>query len=139
MPTKNASALQAARMILEQAAEPLHYGEITKRILAQGLWHTTGKTPDETVNARLAVDIKSKGTTSLFIRPSPGHYALNPNPAIRPPSSVLMPPSSASSPAPLPTADCLLPAASKSISFTDAAERVHDTRSFTFERRSGRA
>ena len=84
------SVLQAARMILEQAAEPLHYGELTKRILAQGLWHTAGKTPDETVNARLAVDIKSKGAASFFIRPSPGHYALNPNPALRPLSSALL-------------------------------------------------
>jgi len=122
MPTKNASSLNAARIILEQAAEPLHYGEIAKRILAQGLWHTTGKTPDETVNARLAVDIKRNGTASLFIRPSPGHYALNPSPDLRPPSSVLSP--TARRAAPSPAADCQLPSASKSVSFTDAAERV---------------
>ena len=111
-------------MILEQAAEPLHYGEITKRILSQGLWHTSGKTPDETVNARLAVDIKHNGTASLFIRPSPGYYAVNPKPDIRPPSAVLSPTSSVRSP--LPTADRQLPTASKSISFTDAAERILD-------------
>ncbi len=124
MPDNTVSALQAARLILEQAGTPLHYGEITKRILDQGLWHTEGKTPDESVNARLAVDIKSNGTASLFIRPSPGHYALNPTPATRPPSSVLGP--SARRASPSPAAACPLPATSKSISFTDAAERVLD-------------
>ena len=102
------SALQAARMILEKAAAPLHYEEITRRVLAQGLWHTTGKTPDETVNARLAVDIKSKGAASLFIRSSPGHYALNPTPSASP------------------AADCRLPTVPKPLSFTDAAERILD-------------
>lgn len=78
---KSYSALQAARLILEQADTPLHYEEITKRILANGLWHTNGKTPSTTVNAHIAVDIKRKGTASAFVRTAPGLYALNQTPA----------------------------------------------------------
>ncbi|MDD4441203.1 MAG: HTH domain-containing protein [Kiritimatiellae bacterium] len=74
------SALQAARLILEQAGAPLHYEEITKRILVQGLWQTSGKTPSATVNAHLAVDIKRKGSASAFVRTAPGLYALNATP-----------------------------------------------------------
>ena len=102
-------------MILEQAAEPLHYGEITKRILSQGLWHTSGKTPEETVNARLAVDIKSKGAASLFTRPSPGHYALN---SKRAGANATVPQ--------LLTPNSSLLTRAATLSFTDAAERILD-------------
>ena len=74
---KSFSALNAARLILEQAAAPLHYEEITRRVLAQALWQTSGKTPSATVNAHLAVDIKRKGAASAFVRTAPGIYALN--------------------------------------------------------------
>ena len=52
------NSLDAVFVILQNAKEPLHYQEITKRILQQNLWITEGKTPDATINARVAVDIK---------------------------------------------------------------------------------
>ncbi len=69
-------SLNAAEVILQQAGEPLHYKEITKRILAQELWQTQGKTPDATVNARFAVDINRFGDRSRFIRTELGIFAL---------------------------------------------------------------
>jgi len=69
-------SLDATEKILREAAEPLHYGEITKRILAEDLWPTEGKTPDSTINARLAVDIRKFGVRSRFMRTEPGVFAL---------------------------------------------------------------
>ena len=48
-------------------------------MLAQKLWATRGKTPWETVNARLTVDIKDRGMTSRFVRTGRGLFGLNPN------------------------------------------------------------
>lgn len=70
------NARDAAAEILAQAEEPLHYREITERMLAQNLWQTQGKTPWHTVNAQLAVDIKEHGATSRFQRTAPGVFAL---------------------------------------------------------------
>lgn len=69
-------SLDAIEKVLQQAAEPLHYQEITKRILQQNLWQTDGKTPEATINARLSVDIKRLGTSSRFVRSAPGKFAL---------------------------------------------------------------
>ena len=88
------NAIDAAYEILRDAGKPLHYSEITKRMLAQKLWNTTGQTPWESVNARLSTDIKDRGLDSRFTRESPGVYTLNSN---------------------------LL---AESLTFTDAAERV---------------
>lgn len=70
------SSIEAAYHILETCGSPLHYKEITKRIMDQGLWHSSGKTPDATVNANLAMDIKEKGASSKFQRVAEGVYAL---------------------------------------------------------------
>ena len=108
------NAIDAAYEILRDAGRPLHYREITKRMLAQKLWMTGGKTPWATVNAQLAVDTKEGSPASRFVRAGPGLFALNPS----------MTPK-------LPDAD-LSPAlehekqggAGDSLTFTDAAERV---------------
>ena len=108
------NAIDAAHEILRDAGKPLHYREITKRMLAQKLWMTGGKTPWATVNAQLAVDTKEGSPASRFVRAGPGLFALNPN----------MTPI-------LPDPD-LSPAlehekqsgAGDSLTFTDAAERV---------------
>jgi len=69
----------AAIKILKESKEPLHYDEITKRALDQNLIETTGQTPEATMNAQIAVDIKVKKENSAFIRSKPGCYILNPN------------------------------------------------------------
>jgi len=43
------TALEAALGILGKAKKPLHYREITKRILEEELWQTKGKTPAATI------------------------------------------------------------------------------------------
>ena len=71
------SALDAAVKVLEVAGKPLHYREITRRMLQSGLWATEGKTPEATVNAQLAVDIKKSGKASRFMRFGRGIFGLN--------------------------------------------------------------
>ena len=70
------NSLDAVEAILIEAGEPLHYHEITRRILEKKLWETEGLTPDATINARLAVDIKSLTNRSRFQRTAPGIFAL---------------------------------------------------------------
>ncbi|MCA1566213.1 MAG: winged helix-turn-helix domain-containing protein [Acidobacteria bacterium] len=70
------SVLTAVQTILAQAGKPLHYKEITKRVLDQELWTTNGLTPHDTINAQLAVDIIKKGSSSPFQRTGKGMFAL---------------------------------------------------------------
>ena len=69
-------ALDAIQRILHDAGEPLHSLEITHRIQEQQLATPTGKTPEATIAARLAEDIKKHGTESRFRRVGPGVYTL---------------------------------------------------------------
>ena len=70
------NALEAAIQVLKEAGQPLHYFEITKRILDRGLWETSGKTPEATVNAQIAMSIKRKADGSPFQRAGKGVFAL---------------------------------------------------------------
>jgi hypothetical protein len=70
------SALSAVEKLLTEAGIPLNYTEITKQIISRGFWRTEGKTPDATINAQLAVDIKKHGCESRFQRTEPGVFAL---------------------------------------------------------------
>jgi restriction system protein len=71
------TALEAALKVLQEVGTPLHYREITRRILKTGLWHTEGKTPEATISAHLGVDVKKKGVASAFRRAGRGLFALN--------------------------------------------------------------
>jgi restriction system protein len=68
--------MAAALQILTEAGRPLHYREITKIALERGLIETTGRTPEETLNARLAVDLKQRGAASPVVRIAPGTFGL---------------------------------------------------------------
>ena len=98
------NVLDAAYEVLRAAGEPLHYREITQRMLDRGLWSSAGLTPWNSVNAGIAVDIKRNREQSRFYRAAPGIFgcreAGDPNP----------------SPEPEPERD--------SMSFLDAAEMV---------------
>ena len=74
--TKNLGFLGAAERVLVDAGEPLHYGEITRRALANEWVVTTGKTPDATLNAQVASNIKRQGDHSIFVRTQPGVFGL---------------------------------------------------------------
>ena len=71
-------ALDAAAIVLKDANGPLHCREITERMLARKLWTTEGRTPWETVSARLAEEIQTScGSASRFVRAGPGVFALS--------------------------------------------------------------
>lgn len=76
MSKKNLSLGDAAVHVLTEAGEPLHYREITKRVLEQGLAESNSKTPDASMAAVLAVDLKSHGLSSRFVRTRPGVFGL---------------------------------------------------------------
>lgn len=68
--------LKAMENVLSEAGEPLHYREVTRRILDQSLWQTEGKTPESTVSSYFTNDTKYNGLNSLFQRIGEGIYAL---------------------------------------------------------------
>ncbi len=68
----------AAIKVLRKSKEPLHYQEITKMAIDQNLIETSGATPEATMNAQIAVDIKYKKDRSAFIKTRPGIFKLNP-------------------------------------------------------------
>jgi len=70
------NVLQAAEVALKEAGTPLHYKEITQRVIDRGLWQPDGKTPHATVSATITGEIKQNGTHSLFQRTDKGVYAL---------------------------------------------------------------
>jgi restriction system protein len=107
------SALSAIESLLTEMGTPLHYLEITRLILERGLWKTAGKTPEATVNALLAVDIKKHGSNSRFQRTGEGMFALQ---------VWGLPEFEAQAASTRPTQKKATPA--KTLSFTDAAEQV---------------
>ena len=66
----------AAKRVLEAAGKPLHYVEITDRILDQGLKTKSGATPSTTLNSTINWVIQTDGDGALFERTAPGTYAL---------------------------------------------------------------
>ena len=68
------STLAVVEGILRDAAVPLSVREIVER--AGELLPTKSKTPDTVVARDLSMDIKKKGEGSLFVRTSPGRYAI---------------------------------------------------------------
>src|SRR5437867_4310169 len=73
------NSLDAAHKILSEAGQPLHSSEIARRMLDQGLWKSAGKTPGATVDARIAVDIKTNGAASRFQRVGRSTFTMNDN------------------------------------------------------------
>ena len=54
----------------------MHYRELADAVVAAGDVRTHAATPAATLNATIAVDIKQKGTESIFIRIRPGVFGL---------------------------------------------------------------
>jgi len=73
------SVLDAVCKVLVDAGTPLKVRVISKTIIEQGLWLTTGNTPEATVNASVCMDIKKKGGQSRFIKVSPSCYTVRPD------------------------------------------------------------
>ncbi len=66
----------AIKKVLSESKMPLHYTEISERILAQGYFQTDGATPHSTVNALISASIKHDGEKSPFVRIDKGTFAL---------------------------------------------------------------
>ena len=83
--TKELTWPQAIERVLRSSPTPLHYNEITERIIADGLRKSLGATPASTVNAQISASIKSKGTNSPYIRTAKGTFTLaQPKGVVRP-------------------------------------------------------
>ncbi len=68
---------QSAIEVLKKAGKPLHFTDITRLALENGLLETEGATPERTMNAQIAMDIKNKRKASDFIRTAPATFAIN--------------------------------------------------------------
>ncbi|MBK5656385.1 MULTISPECIES: HTH domain-containing protein [Bradyrhizobium] len=70
--------LRVAEIVLGKSTAPLNAREIVERGIEQGLFgdHVMGRTPQKSMQARLSVDILSRGTASSFVRTARGRFTL---------------------------------------------------------------
>ncbi|MGA2265319.1 MAG: winged helix-turn-helix domain-containing protein [Phycisphaerae bacterium] len=73
---KRPSGLDAAAKVLAEAGEPLNAAEMVKRMLAKGLWKTSGKTPTATIYAAIIREIAAKGKDARFRKTARGMFEL---------------------------------------------------------------
>jgi len=74
--SKELTWAEAINKVLGSSPTPLHYKEITERIIADGLRKNLGATPADTVKSRLNTSIKHDGESSPYIRVGKGIFAL---------------------------------------------------------------
>ena len=67
---------KAIDKVLGESTKPLHYNEITERIIADGLRKNLGATPAATVNAQISSSIKHEHAKSPYVRVAKGVFAL---------------------------------------------------------------
>ena len=65
----------AAREVLGEVGHPLHYTDITEIALESGYLKSAGRTPQNTMRARLSVDVRDNPETP-FVQTAPGVYGL---------------------------------------------------------------
>lgn len=70
----------AVQKVLSESATPLHYKEVTNRVIAQRLRTSLGATPAATVNAMMAESIKRQPDKSPYIRVGKGIFTLRAKP-----------------------------------------------------------
>ena len=68
--------IKAAQIILEQKGNPMSAFQITKEAIQKDLISTKGKTPEQSMGARIYMDIKKKGDQSLFYKSEKGYFGL---------------------------------------------------------------
>lgn len=81
------TTLNAAERVLRAAGRPLHYAEITKRMLDQKLWTTSSKKPETVVFSTLSSEIKKNSDDSRFRSLRDGTFEINhprPQPSLEP-------------------------------------------------------
>ena len=70
---------KAINKVLSSSSKPLHYNEITERIIAEGLRNNLGATPAATVCAQISTSIKHKKQDSPYIRAGKGIFTIKDN------------------------------------------------------------
>jgi hypothetical protein len=65
----------AAPEVLREVGRPLHHGDITELALESGYLASAGRTPQNTMRARLSVDVRDNPETP-FVQTAPGVYGL---------------------------------------------------------------
>ena len=70
------SGLDAAAQVLAEVGEPLDTKTMGERMLAKGLWKTSGKTPAATIYAAIIREIATKGSASRFRKTERGKFTL---------------------------------------------------------------
>jgi HB1, ASXL, restriction endonuclease HTH domain len=65
----------AAREVLREVGHPLHYSDITEIALESGYLQSAGRTPQNSMRARLSVDVRDN-PDSAFVQTAPGVYGL---------------------------------------------------------------
>ena len=73
---KRLSGLDAAAKVLADAGEPLNTKDMVERMLAKGLWTTSGKTPAATIYAAIIREIATKGDDARFRKVDRGRFEL---------------------------------------------------------------
>ncbi|MCB9831809.1 MAG: restriction endonuclease [Planctomycetes bacterium] len=68
--------LAAAERILREQGQPMHVHDLMAAIAAAGLVESSGKTPEATLHAQLAVAVKRSGTEGAFVRVRPAVFGL---------------------------------------------------------------
>ncbi len=70
--------LVVARKLMEMERRPLSPKELVNLAIERKLFsdNIAGKTPHQTMKAKLSVHVRRKGENSIFIRTSPGHFYL---------------------------------------------------------------
>jgi hypothetical protein len=61
--------------VLEEVGHALHYTDITELALQSGYLKSRGRTPQNTMRARLSVDVRDN-PSSPFVQRAPGVYGL---------------------------------------------------------------
>ena len=108
------SLLDAAYEVLKKSGSPMSPSDMMCLILESGAWTTKGKTPAQTLGARLYVDIKKLGAKSRFVNVGNGRFALSGVKADESSAQVPLPGFGAKS----------ATISGKTYSFTDCAEKV---------------
>ena len=67
---------EAAVEVLREAGRPLHYTKITENAIRRSLLSHVGKTPEETMHARLQQEVKKPNGLALIEQARPGVFAL---------------------------------------------------------------
>jgi len=74
---KHISALDSAQRLLAETKEPMTCRQLIEAMAAKGYWQSVGgKTPQNTLHAAIAKEIRTKGKASRFRKVGRGQFAL---------------------------------------------------------------